>query len=764
MRFLLRTFTFLPAALILACPSAASAADRASEFTNTIRPALMELCWDCHDPEDSKGNVVFLDATTVSGISKHRATWRSVAAQLRNRTMPPTKKPQPTEELRMQLADWIDAHLRDTACEQGPYAGYVTARRMNRLEFDNTIRDLFGVKLQFSETFPGDSGGGEGFDNNGESLFLPPMLMERYVEAAQQIVDAAIVSPPVSERINAGKMLPAGKPGIEEDASRKLEPGQELAALVPIYVEGDYEITVGVQPLKQGAAQLTVSVDGIPAKRVSFAPRRNDIDRPDYKEADLRLTRGVHSISVRADKKSSVDLLGIQVEQQRVEPSPGKLIAHQRLLGVEPGKTPLNPRGAARQILRRFTPLAFRRPVESRELNPFLALYDRSAERGDPFEERMKLALKGILLSPDFLFRLETEPTSESIQPISDHELASRLSYFLWSTMPDAELRALADRGELNTPETLTRQVERMLQDPKAQVFAQTFIGQWLGTKDVGGRVAPTQNSIQHYYTPEVAADMRREVVLLFEHLLREDRSLLELIDADYTFLSGRLATFYQLDTGVELDKNEFQKVALKDKRRGGLMTSGAVLALTSHFKKTSPVLRGAWVFDTLLGTPVPAPPPDVPELRSKDKKGKKLTIRQQLAAHRDQPACLACHNLIDPIGFGLENYDFLGRWRDKIDGKPVNAFGKLPSGESFTGPAELKKTMLAKKEEFTRNLSRKLLGYALGRGLDDRDECTISQLTERLASNDFKAQTLIREIVLSAPFRNRQTVKEEAE
>lgn len=752
----------IPTSLLLILTAtcvAASKGDRSREFADTIRPALMEFCWDCHDPEDSKGDVLFLDATKLDGIAAHRSTWRSVAAQLRNRTMPPPKKAQPKEEARMKLADWIDAYLRETACAEGPYAGNVTARRLNRLEFDNTIRDLVGVDLHFSETFPADSGGGEGFDNNGESLFLPPMLMERYVEAAQQIVEAAIVSPPLSERVEPKDLLPP--PEDPKASSRKLGPKVELAALVSIYVPGVYEVAVGIEPLRKGKVQLAVNVDGIPAEQVTFEPRTNYADRPDYRDVEVRLTRGVHSISVRADKGAEANLVGIQVDQKADKPAPGKLVTHQRLLGVEPGQTPLDPDKAARRILTRFVPLAFRRPIDPDELKPFLALYNRSAERGDPFEERMKLALKGVLLSLDFLFRIETEPGDDGIQPVTDHELAARLSYFLWSTMPDQELRRLADRGELNRPETLTAQVDRMLQDPRARVLAKTFIGQWLGTKDVGGRVAPTQNSIQHYYTPEVAADMREEVVLMFEHLLRENRSVLELIDADYIFLTRRLATFYELDLENELPKSGFRKIAMKDKRRGGLLGAGAVLALTSHFKKTSPVIRGAWVFDTLLGTPVPAPPPNIPDLPSKNKDGKKLSARESLAAHRDNPTCLACHNLIDPIGFGLENYDFLGRWRDKIDGRPVDASGKLPSGESFNGPAELKQVMLGKKEEFARNLSRKLLGYALGRGLDDRDECTISQLVQSLEADGFKAPTLIKEIVLSVPFRNREKVKD---
>ena len=270
------------------------------------------------------------------------------------------------------------------------------------------------------------------------------------------------------------------------------------------------------------------------------------------------------------------------------------------------------------------------------------------------------------------------------------HELATRLSYFIWSTLPDAELDSLADAGRLGDPGVLADQLERMLDDPRSRSFSKAFIGQWLGTKDIGGRVAPTVNSVQHFYTPAVAADMRAEPVLMWHYLLDEDRSLLEFLDSDYTFMTERLARFYQVEDEIEVAGEGFRRVNWADARRGGVLGLGAVLAMTSHFGRNSPVLRGAWVLETLLGTPVPTPPPDIPPLGEGDNDESGLSERQKLTKHREDPSCAACHNLIDPIGFGLENFDWLGRWRDHAEnGEPVDAKGVLPSGESFDGPAE---------------------------------------------------------------------------
>jgi hypothetical protein len=295
-----------------------------------------------------------------------------------------------------------------------------------------------------------------------------------------------------------------------------------------------------------------------------------------------------------------------------------------------------------------------------------------------------------------------------------------------------------------------------MLDDPKVRVFTKTFIGQWLGTKDVGGRVAPTQNDIQHYYTPEVARAMRTECELFFQHLISENRPVLDLLDSNYTFMNGRLAKFYQRKDFKDLPFEEFTKVSYGNDRRGGLVGMGAVLAATSHYKQTSPVLRGAWVLDVLFGTPVPPPPPDIPPLVKNDK-GKKLTVKESLEKHRDHTSCAACHNLIDPVGFALENFDFLGRWRETADGKKIYTKGTLPTGESFDGPEQLRQTLLLRKDVFLRQLIRKTFGYALGRALVDQDEGAIERIARQLEKEGYGARDLILAIVQSSPFRYKQ-------
>jgi hypothetical protein len=297
-----------------------------------------------------------------------------------------------------------------------------------------------------------------------------------------------------------------------------------------------------------------------------------------------------------------------------------------------------------------------------------------------------------------------------------------------------------------------------MLEDPRSRAMADAFMGQWLGTKDVGGRVVPLLTELQHYYTPEVAAELRQEPVLLFQHLLSENRSLLELMTANYSFLTERLARFYQVDEKLAVKGDSFRKVTWPDERRAGVLGMAGVLAMTSHYRMSSPVLRGAWVLDTLLGTPVPPPPPDVPPLEQATKNEKGLTMRQILARHREDATCAACHNVMDPIGFGLENFDWMGRWRDtEADGTLVDAAGALPSGEKFTGPAELRRVLLSRKDDFVRHVVGKVLGFALGRSLQDGDWCTVQKIADALENDGYRTRTLIREIVLSMPFRNTQ-------
>jgi hypothetical protein len=757
----------LAAGILLAPPPAAPQQAAADEFAQSIRPVLAQNCAACHNPANPKARVNFLKAATVKDVEANRGLWRDVATQLRNRTMPPIDS-KLTEDDRLRVALWIDRDLLRTACNAGDFAGAVAIRRLNRREYHNTIRDLLGVDYNVSELFPADGTGGAGFDTNGETLFVPPLLMERYLEAAQQILDRVIVTPSLAKDFTAAELLPAAP---KATGPRELSPGDTLSAPVSIYLDDDYTVrvtldrrdTVGTLSLKVDDAVTGVPLVAAPQGRGGGAASKNAKNgkgaaRLPALQLQVRLTRGLHSLSIAA-VGAPVPIVGLAVEQKAIKPAPEKLALHYRLLGAEPGAEPLQARRAAEQILRSFLRKAYRRPVESADVTPLMTLYDRAAERRDPFEERMKLALEGVLVGPEFLFKIERRSDKPGIYPISQYEMASRLSYFLWSTMPDDELNTLAAQGRLQDPKVLAGQVDRMLDDPRSDTFAATFIGQWLGTQDLGGKVAPMLTEIQEFYNPPVAADLRAEPILIFERILGENRSLLELLNGNYTYLTERLVKFYQLEDKFPGFKgNQPQLVEWPDDRRAGVMNLGAVMAITSHFRQTSPVLRGAWVLDTLLGTPVPPPPPNVPPLQPVTTSKVAVGMRQQILSHRADPACSTCHKLMDPMGFAMEHFDWTGRWRDtESDGSAIDTTGALPSGEKFDGSAQLRQVLVDKKEDFLRQLSGKVLGYALGRSLQDGDSCTVAKLAETLRKDNYRARTLIREIVLSVPFRNSQ-------
>ena len=732
--------------LLLALAPLLLAQDADRDFADIIRPVLDRNCAACHNAAKAKGPA-FLKATKVADMESNRGLWRNVAAQLRNRTMPPAAS-KLTEEERFQVSSWIDQRLRQTACNAGEYAGPAIARRLNRREYHNTIRDLLGVDFDVIGTLPADGTGGAGFDTNGETLFVQPVLLEKYMEAAQQILDRVIITPQISRTFTPAELQP---------------PTQETIAslTLPIYTESAYEIQAAYEA-GDAPPKLMLKVDGSEAGALAIQRRRivagKPVSGPTIARLQINLGRGTHSFGLSPEAPIG-SLTRLTIQQKLDQPSSEKRALHYRLFGMEPGERPLRPRIAARQILERLLPQAFRRPVEPGEIDRFLTLYDRAAERGDPYEERVKLALKSVLVWPEFLFRIEQKHSKPGIYPLTSYELATRLSYFLWSTGPDQTLARLAEQDRLQDSKTLAAQVDRMLDDSRSRAFMTSFIGQWLGTQDLGGRVAPLLTELQSYYTPEVAADLRAQPILLFDRILGENRSLLELLSANYTHLTKRLAKFYQIEERASgLNDTEFQLVNWPDERRAGIMGLGSVLAMTSRYQETSPVLRGAWALETLLGTPVPPPPPDVPPLKTDAENGVKLGMREKLLQHRASPSCAACHKLMDPIGFGMENFDWMGRWRDQdADGKPIDATGELPSGEKFSGPVELRQALLSRKQDFIGNLTGRVLGYALGRSLQDGDSCTVQRIVETLEKDEYRARTLIREVVLSVPFRNTQ-------
>ncbi len=417
------------------------------------------------------------------------------------------------------------------------------------------------------------------------------------------------------------------------------------------------------------------------------------------------------------------------------------------------------PEAAARQVLERFATRAFRRPVTEEELAALLALFASAQAREETYEQSLYFAMQAVLIAPQFLFRLEQPVTGSSPQPVGDYDLAMRLSYFVWSSMPDDELFRLAAEGKLREPDVLRQQTLRMLADDKARGLAEGFVGQWLGTAELGGRVKPDKGLFKRY-DEELESAMREEPILVFQEIVAKNRSLLDLLDTDFTYVNKRLANHYGFDDGEVKQKLEQRPIRVDlpaGHLRGGVLTMGGVLAVTSFPHRTSPVLRGKWVLETLLGSKLPPPPPDAGQLAEDETSTAGKTLRERLLAHRRDAKCAACHDRLDPLGFALEHFDAVGRWRDDEHGQPIDAKGELPGGATVDGAESLKQAMLARKDEFVRHLSAKLLGYALGRGLVDADYCTIDRLAERLAGNEHRSQELILGIVESVPFRQRR-------
>jgi len=609
----------------------------AVDFEEDIRPVLQNFCFECHGTERIRGDLNLERFEHMNMVLDSLGTWEGVARRVLAGEMPPRRHElQPTDDERQMLADWIATlQVTETDCNElvseetmNWYPGFVMSRRLNRAEYENTIRDLFGMEIPLRHLFPTDGAGGEGFDNTGNALYLSAIQMEKYLQAAEIAVEAAL---PVLD------------------------------------IRGAFTST----------------------------------------------------------------------------PHP--------LIPVVPSKD-LMPREAAARVLEDFLPRAWRRPVEALEVERVLAFFDRAYERGDSYKAALKLAFKAALVSPHFIFLVEPEPPEQGVYELGDFPLASRLSYFLWASMPDAALLEVAGEGRLAESGELRRQVRRMLRDPRAGALGEQFAMQWLGLSQFGELTRPDAERFPEF-DDALAADMRNEVVLVFNHIIQEDRSLLELLDNDYTFANARLANLYDMD-GVEGE--EMQRVELAMDARGGLLGMAGVLTATSHPLRTSPVLRGQWVLEQILGERVPPPPPDAGALPEDDVHPEGLSLREQLEAHRRNPDCASCHESMDPIGFGLENFDPIGRWRDEQAGQPIDSEGILPSGEVFNGPAELKRILLARKDDFARNFTRKLIGYALARPLTRYDDCVINDSLAALQTNDYRPSHLIEAAVLSYPFRHR--------
>ncbi len=631
--------------LLLCCFSVR--AQVALEYEKDIIPVLKENCYSCHWVGDSKGGINLEKYEEEGRIIKDGQLWLNVIEQVKTQEMPPDTKPPLSEDDYHVLVDGINGILQKSLANKTP--GKVVIRRLSHTEYQYTILDLTGVKFEAVSKFPSDGSGGGGFDNQGGSLFFTPLKMERYYEAAEEIVES-----------------------LYEDE-------EKWAQIVPF----EYKLNIW--------------------QRI------------------WGWLKGLFSANA----------------------------------------SPVNPpEKAAEKVIYPFASKAYRRFLKPSEKTKLLDLFSKVYQNNESFTnpERFNKSLsevfKAVLIAPSFLYKMEEEPELDIPVPLNDFELATRLSYFLWASMPDEELFALAAEGKLQEDEVLSQQVSRMLEDPKSLRFAESFISQWLGITKLRDPNFPLAELAKFpMFTEAIKEAMFKETTAFFYHVITESKNFLDLIKSDYTFLNRDLAEYYGID-GV--DDEDFQKVNLSDGTRGGLLGMGSVLAVTSLPTRTSPVLRGKWVLEEILGTSPPPPPPDVAELPEDEGLHEDLGLRALLERHRSDPACQSCHEKMDPLGLGLENYDADGRWRTDYGNIQIDPSGELASGQSFQGPTELKEILLEEKEKFARNISSKFLSYAVGRGTLFSDETAIRDLTDNLLENNFHPDSFIQELVKSYSFRKK--------
>ena len=743
-----------------------------AEFKRDIFPIMNDVCFGCHGNKRAKAELNLEAFAANPEFFKDGRTWERVSEMLRHREMPPENKKQPTEDQRILLTEFIDKELAKFDCSNPNVPvnpGRVTLRRLNRNEYNNTIRDLFGVDYQPAADFPNDEVG-YGFDNIGDVLSMSPILMEKYLRAAEEITAQAIrtdIPPyPPEDTIRTKKWGTRSDDGavrIENDSLWGLWREGSIDIRYPFRTDGEYQLQITAYATLAGPEppKMQVTLNGKPVK--TFEVKETD-EAPKTFVVNLKPGKGNHRISVaylnnyvnndspdpalRGDRNLFVR--GTKMVGPLDAPQPKLPESHRRVIVRQPNLT--EARDVARESLSQFAEKAFRRPVSKKEVSRLLSFVDMALADGGSFEEGMQLAVQAILVSPHFLFRweLDTRPSGdEPMRELTHWELASRLSYFLWSSMPDDELRRLAKRGELAKPEVMEAQIRRMIADPKADALVENFAGQWLQIRNLNG-VTPDPGKFPTFDN-RLRQAMKQETEMFFGALMREDRSVLELIDSDFTYLNERLAKHYGID-GVK--GPEFQRVSLaKGSGRGGILTHASILTITSNPTRTSPVLRGKWILEQILGTPPPPPPPDVEELEENEAAITSGSLRERLEKHREKTECATCHSKMDPLGFALENFDGIGAWRD-VDGTfPIDPSGELPTGEEINGPDGLK-NVLKSRETFIRTLSENLLTFALGRGLEYFDKCAVDEICRELKANDFRFSALLNGVVNSKPFR----------
>jgi mono/diheme cytochrome c family protein len=762
------------------------------------RAVFDKYCVGCHNQRVKTAGLA-LDALDPAQVGEHAEAWEKVVRKLRTGAMPPPGRPRPDKALTASVAASLEAGL-DRAAAEHPNPGRPTLHRLNRVEYRNAIRDLLALEIDPAALLPGDNAA-YGFDNNADALSLSPALTERYLEAAARISQMALGHVRGSAAPEAVFVPTDRNQGIRlsDDQPWGSRGGSTFQYYFP--VDGDYQFELqlkesgadgGIIGITAEPQQLDVSLDRarvwtsmvggpdlanvrgqertqkihealkfrLPVKagshlvQVYFVQKTTafveDLFDPYLRRDPYRATNGepgVSSVTIVPPSRSNA------ADAKAVNDSPSR----RRVFVCRPA-SPTEEASCARTIVASLARRAYRRPVTDTDLQVPLARYREGASRGG-FESGLELALRSILVSPRFLFRFESQPATvapNTAYRVDDLELASRVSFFLWSSVPDDDLLNAAEKKTLQQPGVLERQVKRMLEDPRSAALVSDFAGQWLHIRNVAGfRPSP---EVLFHFDDNLRQAFERETELFVESIIREDRSVLDLLDADYTFLNERLARHYGIQ-GVFGER--FRRVSLPpDSVRRGLLGQGSILTDTSRANRTSPVIRGKWILENIFGAPPPSPPANVPDLKEERDPSKILPMREQMAQHRANPGCASCHTQMDELGFALENFDAIGEWRElDAAGARIDASAKLPDGTSFKGPVELRTVLRSHSDDFLTSLTEKLLTYALGRGLEPADAPAVRRIKREAAAANYSFSALIQGIVASTPFQMRMSL-----
>lgn len=822
-----RAMKALPHSLILVCAATPgiSQTPGSADLAGTLRPFVSANCFACHNSQSKMAGLDLEVAVGRKPLLEDRGTWDNVLAKLKSGQMPPAGAPRPTDQDRQAIIAKLEGAFRAVDAASVPDPGHIGPHRLNRTEYNNTIRDLLGVDIHAADDFPQDDAV-YGFDNIADSLSISPLLMEKYIAAAEKIANAAIFGPdlkpepvrldvPVPRRMETTNTLQITRPAYYSmanyDVTGLSQPGSyHLSYQLPVTAEYLFRITgAGTRPAGSMPTQCEFWIDGKLVKTY-------DVDnvglsgferRPDAWELRMNLSAGLHEFVVAFPRQfhglparfGGPEPSGLPEPPQRapgpppaaagavVDNRPGKI--EERRIAAERARQqaehptwnglsvnqfdiigPYNYTRTAspearkkvfvcdytnqasqpacmRRIITELATRAFRRALAAGEADPFVTIAEGAQRRSGSFEQGVSVGLRAILISPDFLFRIEKRSGS-GVRPISDHELACRLSYFLWSSMPDAQLMSRAAAGSLRKPEVLRAEVKRMLSDPKSRALTDNFADEWLEVRRLES-ITPDRDRFPDF-DDYLRDSMQQETKLFIQNLVRTDSSILDLLDGRYSFLNERLAAHYGIP-GVK--GTAFRKVDLAGTPRSGVLTHGSVLAVSSYATRTSPVLRGKWVLENFLNAPPPPPPPNVPSLNDAAV-GSSVSLRQQLEQHRANPVCASCHTRMDPLGFGLENFDAVGAWREKDGAVAIDASGVLPDGRAFQGAEGLKAILRSDKDAFANAMASKLLTYALGRGVENFDRPVINSITQRVKADSYRMSGLVMEIVNSLPFQ----------